>query len=197
MLGIPWSVYVCLYLNITASGSSQSPIYPYINWDNVHWGFSHVDQFPAIEWKQNPKAIVNLEVARWSCVVCAFIFFGFFGFAQEAHKIYRLAFNLVADRIGFFTSMPLRLWSSSASNHWQPMTSTAIPVFIDRKTTFKPSFSMNIALGDAWGALDCIKDPHSSTSSRASGSLFISSPPQTPLMPLHHSASTSTLYHPI
>jgi pheromone a factor receptor len=170
MLGIPCSVYICLYLNISSNGSAESPINPYINWDNVHLEFSRVDQFPAVEWKQNPDAILNLELARWSNVVCAFIFFGWFGFAQEARKNYRLAFDYVTKKVGSLTAIHSGLSNSSASK--QPMTSTncgTIPFFISRQATFKPSFPVDIRPEGVGSTLDYIKRPHSHADS-ASGS---------------------------
>ena len=53
----------------------------------------------------------SLELSRWLSVVCAFIFFGFFGFADEAKKNYRSALQTVAKRIGISTGT----FSSSSS----------------------------------------------------------------------------------
>jgi pheromone a factor receptor len=79
-------------------------VFPYKGWANTHWGFSRVDQFPSIEWEANPLLVTSLELSRWAPVACAFIFFTFFGFADEARKHYRLAFTTVAKRVGYSVS---------------------------------------------------------------------------------------------
>jgi pheromone a factor receptor len=167
LLGIPWSVYACLYLNIFASGASASPIHPYKSWTSVHAKFSHVGQFPALEWKQSHITVVSLELSRWANVICAFIFFGLFGFAQEAQKNYRQAFNSVAKRVGYTTSMHSGLSSSSAKNQSMSMNSHGVmPIFISRKIVSKrdsfASFSTDLSLGDDDGTLDHAKELHSS-----------------------------------
>lgn len=177
LLGIPWGVYASLYLNIhSAKGASASPIYPWISWANVHANFGYVGQFPAFEWKALPTNVVTLELSRWSCVICSFIFFAFFGFAQEARKNYRLMFNSVAKRVGY-TTVGFSGMSSSFAGTKQPTSSTTgrgiLPVFIQRETTSKrdsyASFSTNLTLGDVGGTLDDVKEPYSPTGS-ASGS---------------------------
>jgi len=84
-----------LYLNVSAG------LVPWISWDNVHFGFSRVDQFPAIIWQSFPVLRSSLEITRWAFVICAFIFFAFFGFADEARKNYRSALDSVAKRMGY------------------------------------------------------------------------------------------------
>jgi len=42
----------------------------------------------------------SLEFNRWMVVVCGFIFFLFFGFADEAQKNYKLAINAITKRVG-------------------------------------------------------------------------------------------------
>jgi len=171
-LGIPWGTYASLYLNIHAFGSTESLINPWISWKSVHANFSYVGQFPAIEWKLRPIGIITLELSRWSSVICAFIFFAFFGFAQEARKNYRLALHSVAKRVGY-TTLGFQSGVSSSFGSGQPNTSTigrsTIPVFISRETTSKrdsyASFSTNLTLGDVGGALDDVKEPHSPTDS--------------------------------
>jgi pheromone a factor receptor len=180
VLGIPWSVYSSLYNNIHAPhGSSESPIQPWISWDSVHLNFGYVGQFPAFEWKADPNVVVSLELPRWSVIICAFIFFGFFGFAQEARKNYRLAFNSVAKKVGYTTLGFNSGVSSTFGGSKQPTTSTTgrgtgtLPVYIRQETTSKrdscASFSTNLTLGDVGGTLDDVKEPYSPTDS-ASGS---------------------------
>ncbi|KIM42056.1 hypothetical protein M413DRAFT_445228 [Hebeloma cylindrosporum] len=78
-------------------------IRPWISWADTHAGFARVDQIPAMIWRTNPVLESSLQLSRWLCVVCAFIFFGFFGFADEAKKNYRSVFQTVAKRVGIST----------------------------------------------------------------------------------------------
>jgi len=169
LLQIPWSS-VLIYLDV------KSGISPWVGWADTHAHFSRVGQFPAVEWKSDHIALITLELSRWAIVVCAAIFFGFFGFADEARKNYRLAFNSVAKKVGYTTANMSSGVSSSFGS--KQMTSSSgrgtLPVFIRRETVSKrdsfDSFSTNISIGDAGGALDDVKEPHSptDTSSRSS-----------------------------
>ncbi|KAF7344779.1 Pheromone receptor [Mycena venus] len=80
-----------LYLNVT-----QSPIAPWISWDNTHFAFGKIGVWPAALWRSSKQAVITIELSRRAQVFCAFIFFTFFGFAAEARKNYRLAFWAVA-----------------------------------------------------------------------------------------------------
>jgi len=70
-------------------------------WDAVHANFSQVGQVPAVIWRSDNILHVEVELTRWSNVVCAIIFFIFFGFAEEARRHYALAFWYVAKKIGY------------------------------------------------------------------------------------------------
>jgi pheromone a factor receptor len=94
--GIPLSSWV-LYNNIALG------VQPWKGWENTHLHFARVDQIPSIIWRNNYSAHVSLELTRWSFVFCAFVFFGFFGFADEARKNYRHALSSVAKRVGYST----------------------------------------------------------------------------------------------
>lgn len=91
---LPLSIYG-LYFNIVSS-----PIYPWQGWANIHFEYSFVGTFPSLIWRSNPAAVVNLEFSRWALVVSALVFFGFFGFAEEARKSYRAFYWTVAKRFG-------------------------------------------------------------------------------------------------
>jgi pheromone a factor receptor len=95
---VPLSIYE-IYLNVTLGVIS-----PWISWANTHAEFSRVDQIPAILWRNNPVLASSLELSRWLVVVCGFVFFAFFGFADEAQKHYRLALQSVAKRVGYSTN---------------------------------------------------------------------------------------------
>ncbi|TDL26938.1 fungal pheromone STE3G-protein-coupled receptor [Rickenella mellea] len=83
------------YQNLTAE-----PLVPYKGWADVHFNFSRVVQVPSALWRSDHGAVVSFELTRWLLVVCAFTFFAFFGFADEARRQYRAAFWAVAKVFG-------------------------------------------------------------------------------------------------
>lgn len=89
-----WAIYL----------QAQTPLQPWISWAWVHLDFYVVDQIPALIWRSTALSEADLESNRWIVVVCAFLFFAFFGFADEARKNYRTAFQSVAKRVGMSTS---------------------------------------------------------------------------------------------
>jgi pheromone a factor receptor len=91
---LPFTSYG-LYINIT-----QTPIYPWTSWSNIHYMWYTIGTFPAIIWRSDPLAVIAHESNRWSLVFCAFLFFGFFGFAEESLKNYRRAYWAIAARFG-------------------------------------------------------------------------------------------------
>ena len=96
LFNIPLALYVI-------SLQAQAPVNRYISWEDVHVNFSRVEQTPSVVWQNNRTLSIALELPRWAIVFCAFIFFIFFGFADEARKNYRYAFQSVAKRVGLST----------------------------------------------------------------------------------------------
>ena len=86
LLTTPISAF-SLALNLTST-----LIVPYRGWDDLHWGYSRVDKIPAIIWTgrlgRNENVAIAVEMSRWLSVVCAVVFFAFFGFTEEARKGY-------------------------------------------------------------------------------------------------------------
>jgi pheromone a factor receptor len=74
------------------------------SWAEVHSNYSKIEQIPSVVWKHDSTAVVSLELTRWSLVLCAFLFFGFFGLAGEAWKHYRLVYTSLANRVGYSIS---------------------------------------------------------------------------------------------
>ncbi|KAH9943673.1 putative fungal pheromoneG-protein-coupled receptor [Amylocystis lapponica] len=79
---VPFGIYE-IYSN-AASGSLQ----PWDGWANTHYDFSRVVLYPAVVWTMDPSVAVPLQLSRWIIPACAFVFFSFFGFAEEARKHY-------------------------------------------------------------------------------------------------------------
>ena len=74
------------------------------SWASMHSHYSAVYQVPGSIWKNNRQISQNLDMPRWLVVVCAFIFFAFFGFAEEARQNYRRVYTLLVSRIGYTKS---------------------------------------------------------------------------------------------
>ena len=75
-------------------------VHPWVSWDDTHSEYSRVYQFPKVLADQNPLLMVGFQITQWATVLCAFVFFGFFGFADEAMENYRLLASTVAKRLG-------------------------------------------------------------------------------------------------
>lgn len=93
LLNLPLSLYY-LYVNAVVN-----PVSPWISWEDTHFNYSHVGQFPSVVWRADPILYVVIESSRWSVIPCAFVFFGFFGFAEEARRHYRLAYSFARSRL--------------------------------------------------------------------------------------------------
>jgi hypothetical protein len=87
--------------------NAKSGIHPWTNWADVHAHYNAIAQIAGFIWKNDETIAVGIEIYRWSLVVCAFIFFGFFGFAEEAVQHYRRVYTTIASRIGY-SSFTLR-----------------------------------------------------------------------------------------
>ena len=75
------------------------PIHPWISWDNTHLDYSVVGQFPSAVWRADATLGVLPELDRWILVFAAFIFFAFFGFAEEALRHYRKAYTYASHSL--------------------------------------------------------------------------------------------------
>ncbi|KAJ3559563.1 hypothetical protein NM688_g264 [Phlebia brevispora] len=117
-----------LYLNI---GLSQ--IQPWISWSDTHFNYSQVDQYPAILWRMDRQTVIGMEMTRASPVICAFIFFAFFGFADEAHRNYRKAYHAVVG----FLRLPTFKWRRSQRSGSE--VAGVLPVFQPMPYAPKPS----------------------------------------------------------
>jgi len=170
---VPLGAY-SIYLNVSAQ-----EIQPWLGWANTHYDFSRVGQYPTVIWQIDYLTVVSLELSRWLVILCAFIFFAFFGFAEEARKHYKLAYSSVAKHVGLSTGvMSTSGWMTSTGS--KDMTYSGrngtMPVFVTQRTEQKrdsfASFSTNLSIPEFGSAFDDVKDmPYSPTqSSTGSGS---------------------------
>lgn len=110
---LPTSLY-SLYFN-----SNVLILYPWISWENTHSHYSKVDQIPSLVWRSTSAQAI-MEIMRWNTVFSAFLFFAFFGFAEEARKHYRIAYSFASSSL----RLPdLRKSGASSSPPYTPSSS--------------------------------------------------------------------------
>jgi pheromone a factor receptor len=110
---LPVSLYT-LYAN-----AYYIPVQPWISWENTHYHYFAVDQVSSAEWHADATSGAMLEVNRWIPVIAAFLFFLFFGFAEEARRHYRKAYSHASSSL----RLPaLRTGKSGASGSSPPYT---------------------------------------------------------------------------
>lgn len=91
--------------------NAKYPMRPWISWQNVHSDFHRVDQYPIALYSQTE---LNSLWGTWALYpISAVLFFGFFGFGQEALIEYKRSYQWVRVHI-FRLPEPQRNMSSSA-----------------------------------------------------------------------------------
>lgn len=84
-----------LYLNVTSA-----PVHPWLGWADTHENFARVIMVPSVNWHLVDNVANGRELQRWSPIICAFVFFALFGFAQEARRQYVLLVNTIGKWTG-------------------------------------------------------------------------------------------------
>jgi len=74
-------------------------IEPWTSFKELHANISVVIKYSAQQWRSSSNA-ADLELSRWLWVICALLFFAFFGFSDEAVKHYRYAMSLAGSYVG-------------------------------------------------------------------------------------------------
>jgi pheromone a factor receptor len=179
------SVDFCFTVPLAIWGIVQNTqteqVYPWVSWADTHWGYSRVFQFSRVVLDLTPVAVVGLETTRWAAVLCAFVFFGFFGFADEAKKHYRLVASTVTKRLGYTTfTESTAISGSMVKSGTGSKTGVSLPVFITHQTDSKrdsfDSFSDKLSTSIVIGEYD-LKVPYSPTEqSTSSSSSSVNSP---------------------
>ncbi|KAF8153841.1 pheromone A receptor-domain-containing protein [Crassisporium funariophilum] len=100
MCTVPLGIY-SIYI-----GNKGVGLAPWISWEDTHFNFARVALVPSIIWRSDPSFQTSVELTRWLPVLCAFLFFGLFGFASEAQKNYKVAFWAIGKRFGFHPAPP-------------------------------------------------------------------------------------------
>ena len=92
---IPLAIWVIVGIAVS------SDVHPWISWAYIHSKYSHVIRIPRVLVERDRAEVYALETTRWGPVLCAFVFFGFFGFSGEAKENYRLLASTLAKIFGF------------------------------------------------------------------------------------------------
>jgi pheromone a factor receptor len=94
LITVPFATYVIV-------ANAERGVTPWISWDDTHSDYSRVIQVPSVPFgRTTTSRLGRWRYTRWTLVLAAFIFFAFFGFAEEARQHYRLAYRSIARRIG-------------------------------------------------------------------------------------------------
>ncbi len=72
----------------------------WVSWADTHYNFGYVEMVPRVVWTSNPAYKISVEMGRWIYPLAALLFFGLFGFADEARKNYRAGFQWIRARLG-------------------------------------------------------------------------------------------------
>ena len=180
--GLPLSIWF-IWLQSTRR------IFPWISWEDTHSKYNRADQIPWVLIEQYLTTRVVLETNRWIGVLCALLFFAFFGFAEEAKQNYRLFASTVTKRLGIttFTQSTVNdpyVYSSLhfASGHVLSQSlysmgsqgSVSFPVFITQQVASKrgslDSFSDKLSTSITVGEYDLKVRPQSSAEQPISSS---------------------------
>ncbi|KAF8239165.1 STE3-domain-containing protein [Tricholoma matsutake] len=140
------TIILCSYNLYVTTAATQ--VLPWRGWADTHSDYRRVEQFPAMIWHLIPGKVLALELTRWLAVFAAFIFFAFFGFAEEARKNYSSAAQSIGKHVGITSTESTWLGPSISKSGMTSMgRSTTLPVFSRRSRTTSKS-----------GTLDSVSD---------------------------------------
>jgi len=121
--------------------------------------FSRVPEYPAILWRNDPGVVANLELTRWVVPVYGLIFFGVFGFGQEAQKHYKRFYLSLVLRGRAIAKLGAKLVSglfgSKRINSSNTPSTGVLPVYITQHITSRcdsaDTFSSSAAMAQGTG----------------------------------------------
>ena len=132
---VPFGIYQ-IYANLQGGAA------PWQGWANTHYDFSRVDLYPAVLWKSDPAFTIPLQISRWMLPACAFIFFAFFGFAEEARRRYYTIYCVVGARLHAMRILSFRSSVSHPSYVFRPRLHLGSLIRLFRKlASFEPKAS--------------------------------------------------------
>ncbi|KAF5393307.1 hypothetical protein D9757_000484 [Collybiopsis confluens] len=136
--------------------SSHSAVLPF---SSKSADFTQIELVPASVWKADMATRAVVEIGRWvPPVFCAFVFFAFFGFADEAKKNYKkmwigLKRLFGKEKVEVHVTVPKpksRMWSMISSNA-RPSTS-----YTATESTLAPSYYNDSSTNDKFTPEDSV-----------------------------------------
>ncbi|KAI0276044.1 pheromone A receptor-domain-containing protein [Russula aff. rugulosa BPL654] len=135
LLSLP-AIIFALYVD-----SQVLTVHPWISWENTHFDYSFVGQIPSFEWRADPVLQTVAELDRWLPVVCAFSFFAFFGFAEEARRNYSKAYSFATSSLHIPNFRKSGVTNSNNSSRSPPFTPSSSFGNSFKFSAFKSGFS--------------------------------------------------------
>ena len=124
------------YIVTNATGGRLSP---WISWEDTHYDFDRVDQYPTLFWRSDSTIAQQIDLERWLFVVCAFLLFFFFGFAEEVRKLYGPSFQYVCKRMGIYREDKIEEMAFAAGSSYTSHSG-------DKEGTVINTFTTNVAV---------------------------------------------------
>ncbi|KZV72322.1 STE3-domain-containing protein [Peniophora sp. CONT] len=119
--------------------NARTPLFPWISWADTHADFGFVGQTLR---KDTPSAaVVTLELQRWMPVISSFVFFAFFGFADEARLHYRKVYSSLAQTVNFSHST-----ASPSSSSFGNMHASQLNVSVNKESYRYPPMTATASL---------------------------------------------------
>ncbi|KZT37710.1 STE3-domain-containing protein [Sistotremastrum suecicum HHB10207 ss-3] len=106
---VPIATYY-LWLDATVT-----PVYPWISWEDTHFGFSQVRLYPKAYIELVPSLGIEIKLNSWIYPAVAMLFFLFFGFAEEARKSYYRLYCAAATLVGLKPATSSRGYGSGSN----------------------------------------------------------------------------------
>jgi hypothetical protein len=134
-------------------------VQPWISWANIHSDYSQIPQVTRASLSR--LDIYSFEITRWGAVLCAFVFFGFFGLTSEARKNYRLLASAVTEHLGITIFAEVAV---SSEPHVQSLQFASAPASLQSATqlsTWSQTSSMIPSIEKVMQVPDAILDPTS------------------------------------
>ncbi|CAD6908582.1 unnamed protein product [Tilletia controversa] len=114
-------------VNVTVLASKftlqHQPVFPYISWEDTHYNFSAIGQYPAAFWDSSPDLQgywrASVSLGRYGVLVGCFFLFVFFGTSQDALKFYGAVLRKITSIFSRFQAQrTMSPTTSSQADHW-------------------------------------------------------------------------------
>ena len=98
--------FLTIPFNVWVFKTWMIPVYPWLNWAEIHYDFSRVDKLSSGYWRSFPSYLIYNEWGRWNSAIYAFMFFSLFGMTNEARRHYKSALKFITKKVGCQAGSP-------------------------------------------------------------------------------------------